>query len=116
RSIDLTFRKRAGATTFAIGVYHQDFQNYIYAETLDRFEDFRLIRYSAADATFTGVDGEIRQEVLDGFGVSLFGDYVRAKLKDGEGDVPRVPAGRAGIRFDGRYGPVSGELEYYRTF
>ncbi|WP_354079634.1 TonB-dependent receptor [Constrictibacter sp. MBR-5] len=116
RSVDLTFRKRAGDTTFSIGVYHQDFKDYIYADTLDRFEDFRLIRYSAADATFTGVDGLIRQEVFEGFGVSLFGDYVRAKLKDGEGNVPRVPAGRAGIRFDGRYGPVSGELEYYRTF
>lgn len=116
RSVDLTFRKRAGDTTFSIGVYHQDFKDYIFAETLDRFEDFRLIQYSAADATFTGVDGEIRQQVFDGFGVALFGDYVRAKLKDGEGNVPRIPGGRAGIRFDGRYGPVSGEIEYYRTF
>jgi iron complex outermembrane receptor protein len=44
KSIDLTFRKTAGATTFTIGAYHQDFDNYIFADTLDRFEDFRLIR------------------------------------------------------------------------
>src|SRR3546814_2298719 len=107
RSVDLTFRKRTGDTTFSVGVYHQDFENYIFADTLDRFEDFRLIRYAAADATFTGIDGTLRHEVVPGFGVAVFGDYVRAKLKDGEGDVPRIPAGRAGLRFDGRWGPVS---------
>jgi len=115
RSVDLTFRKRSGPTTFAIGVYHQDIKNYIYAETLDQFEDFRLIQYTAADATFTGIDGEIRHELVPGLGATIFGDYVRAKLKEG-GNLPRIPAGRAGLRVDGRWGPLSAELEYYRTF
>ncbi|PKP99799.1 MAG: TonB-dependent receptor [Alphaproteobacteria bacterium HGW-Alphaproteobacteria-13] len=116
RSIDLTLRKTAGATTFTIGAYHQDFDNYIFADTLDRFEDFRLIRYTAADATFTGVDGEIRQQFAPGFGASLFGDYVRAKLKNGLGDLPRIPAGRIGARADGAWGPFSADVEYYHVF
>jgi len=116
KSIDLTFRKTSGPTTFTIGAYHQDFDNYIFAETLDRFEDFRLIRYTAADARFTGVDGEVRHQFTPDFAVSAFGDYVRAKLKDGLGNLPRIPAGRLGARADGKWGPLSGDVEYYHVF
>lgn len=116
KSVDLTFRKTAGDTTFTIGAYHQDFDNYIFADTLDRFEDFRLIRYTAADAKFTGIDGEIRHQFTPDFGVSVFGDYVRAKLKGGLGNLPRIPAGRLGARVDGKWGPLSADLEYYHVF
>ncbi len=116
RSIDLTFRKTAGATTFTIGAYHQDFDDYIFADTLDRFEAFRLIRYTAADATFTGIDGEVRHQFTPDIGVSVFGDYVRAKLKNGLGNLPRIPAGRLGGRADGKWGPLSADLEYYHVF
>ena len=116
RSADLTFRKKAGATTFTIGVYHQDFRNYIYADTLDRFEDFRLIRYTAADATFTGIDGEVRHAFSPAFAVSVFGDYVRAKLKDGQGNLPRIPAGRLGGRVESDLGAFHADLEYYHVF
>lgn len=116
KSIDLTFRKKTGDTTFTIGAYHQDFDNYIFADTLDQFEDFRLVRYTAADATFTGIDGEIRHQFTPAFGMSVFGDYVRAKLKHDLGNLPRIPAARLGARADGAWGPLSGDIEYYRVF
>lgn len=116
KSVDLTFRKTAGATTFTIGAYHQDFDDYIFADTLDQFEDFRLIRYTAADATFTGIDGEIRHQFAPGLAISAFGDYVRAKLKGDLGNLPRIPAGRLGARATGNWGPVSGDVEYYHVF
>jgi iron complex outermembrane receptor protein len=116
KSIDVTFRKTQGATTFTVGAYHQDFSNYIFADTLDRFEDFRLIRYTAADARFTGVDGEVRHEFTPGLTLAVFGDYVRAKLKDEGGNLPRIPAARLGAHADGRWGPITTELEYYHVF
>ncbi|MGE4321649.1 MAG: TonB-dependent receptor [Sphingobium sp.] len=116
KAVALTFRKTQGATTFTIGAYHQDFDNYIFADTLDRFEDFRLIRYRAADARFTGIDGEIRQQITPDVGASVFGDYVRAKLKGGHGDLPRIPAARLGGRADGKWGPLSADVEYYHVF
>lgn len=116
KSIDLTFRKTRGDTTFTIGLYHQAYDNYIFAETLDQFEDFRLIRYMAADATFTGFDGEIRHQITRAVGATVFGDYVRAKLKHGLGDLPRIPAGRLGGRLDGVWGPLYGDVEVYRVF
>lgn len=116
RSADLTFRKTAGATHFTIGAYHQDFEGYIFADTLDRFEDFRLIRYTSVDATFTGIDGEIHHRFGNDFGLALFGDYVRAKLKDGGGDLPRIPAARVGARGDARIGGLRLDAEYFRVF
>lgn len=116
KSIDLTLRKRAGNTTFTIGVYHQDFDNYIFADTLDRFEEFRLIRYQAADARFTGIDGEVRHRFSPNIALSVFGDYVRAKLKDGLGNLPRIPSGRLGGRAEGQWGGLHADLEYYRVF
>jgi iron complex outermembrane recepter protein len=116
RSIDLTFRKTAGATTLTIGAYHQDFDNYIYADTLDQFEDFRLVRYTGVDATFTGVDGEIRHQFTPNIAASVFGDYVRAKMKDGGGNLPRIPSGRLGGSIDGDWGPLSADAEYYHVF
>ncbi len=116
RSVDLTFRKTAGVTTFTVGAYHQDFKNYIFADTLDRFEDFRLVRYAGVDATFTGVDGEVRHRFTPNIAASVFGDYVRAKIKGSLGDLPRIPAGRLGGRLDGDWGPLSADVEYYRVF
>ncbi|MET1754052.1 TonB-dependent receptor [Novosphingobium sp. RD2P27] len=116
RSVDLTFRKTDGDTTFTIGVYHQDFDNYIYADTLDRFEDFRLVRYTGVDATFSGIDGEVRHQFAPYFAAAIFGDYVRAKIKDDGGNLPRIPAGRLGGRLDGDFGPLSADVEYFHVF
>lgn len=116
RSVDLTLRKTAGATTFTIGAYHQDFDNYIFADTLDQHEEFRLIRYMAGEASFTGVDGEIRHRFSPNIAASVFGDYVRAKLKDGLGDLPRIPAGKLGGRIEANWQAISLDAEYYHVF
>jgi iron complex outermembrane receptor protein len=70
----------------------------------------------AADAKFTGIDGEVRHHFTPDFAVSAFGDYVRAKLKGDLGNLPRIPAGRLGARADGGWGPLSADLEYYHVF
>ncbi len=116
KSVELTLRKTAGPTTFSGSVYRYGYDGYIFADTLDQFEDFRLIRYAQADATFTGVEGEIRHQVTAGVGLGVFGDYVRAELQDNGGDLPRIPAGRLGARADFAHSRWSGNVEYYRVF
>ncbi|GLK46447.1 MULTISPECIES: TonB-dependent receptor domain-containing protein [Novosphingobium] len=115
-SIDVTLRKSLGDTHFTLGAYHQDFDGYIYAETLDRFEDFRLIRYTAHDATFTGIDGEVHHQFSPTIGLAVFGDYVRAKFKDEGGNLPRIPAGRLGARGDVAVAGFAVNAEYFRVF
>lgn len=115
-SVELGLRKTQGATTFSASVYRYAYDGYIYADTLDRYEDFRLVRYAQDDARFTGVEGQVTQKLKPWLSVTAFGDYVRAKLKDGGGDLPRVPAGRLGLRGDAKSGAWSGNVEYVRVF
>lgn len=114
-SVELSVRRSQGPLTFAASAYRYAYDGYIYAATLDRFEDFRLIRYSQDDATFTGVEGEIRYAFANGVALSAFGDKVKAELDEG-GPLPRIPAARLGARAEYAAGPWSGDVEYTRVF
>ena len=116
RNIDLTLRKHSGDTTFSASVFHNRVKNYIYADTLDRYEDFRLIEYTQRDAEFTGVEGELRHQFTPVFSAAVFGDYVRGKLTGGDGNLPRIPAARAGVRGNFKWEQWSGGVEYARVF
>ncbi|WP_088146420.1 TonB-dependent receptor domain-containing protein [Achromobacter denitrificans] len=115
-NIDLTLRKHSGDTTFSASVFHNRVKNYIYADTLDRYEDFRLIEYAQRDAEFTGVEGELRHQFTPVFSAAVFGDYVRGKLTGGDGNLPRIPAARAGVRGNFKWEQWSGGVEYARVF
>lgn len=112
---ELTLKKLAGDFTFSVGAFRNDVDEYIYARTLDQFEDFRLIKYTQADAEFTGVEAEATYRVSESFSATVFGDFVRAELADGGGNLPRIPAARYGTRLNARAGALGGEIEYYRV-
>lgn len=114
-NIDLTLRKYAGATTFSLSAYRNRIDNYIFGSTLDSHEGFQLIEYAQRDATFTGIEGQIRQQLNPIVGASVFGDYVRARLADGGGNLPRIPAQRLGVKFDANWQAWNGVAEFYRV-
>lgn len=116
-NIDLSLRKTSGDTTFAVGAYRNRVSDFIFARTLDALEGLQLVEYAQRDAVFTGVEGQIRQRLDAIFGVTLFGDYVRARFDGGAGDrdLPRIPAHRVGVRLDARWQGWEGELEWYRV-
>jgi iron complex outermembrane recepter protein len=113
-NIELGVRRTEGPLTYAFSWYRNAVDDYIYARTLDRFEDFRLIKYSQADATFRGFEAELGWRFNDIWSATVFGDRVRASLEDGD-PLPRIPADRIGARLDARWGDLGGELEVYRT-
>ncbi|MFT5643057.1 MAG: iron complex outermembrane receptor protein [Janthinobacterium sp.] len=117
RNVDLTLRKLRGATTFSASAYHNRISDYIYGNTLDNFEGFQLIDYAQRDATFTGIEGEIRQKLNSIWDATLYGDMVRAKLDspDGNHNLPRIPAQRFGVRIDANWQAWSSRLEMYRV-
>lgn len=118
RNIDLSLRKTAGATTFAVGAFHNRVKDYIYADTLDAHESFQLIEYAQRDASFTGIEGQVRRQLNRMLGATLFGDYVRARLDSaagGDRDLPRIPAHRIGLRIDAKWNGWTGEAELYRV-
>jgi iron complex outermembrane receptor protein len=115
RNLDLTLRKFEGDTTFSLGLFRNRIRNFIYASTLDVHEGFQLIEYAQRDALFTGVDLELRRKLSARLSATLFGDYVRARFDDGAGHLPRIPAGRAGVKLDGNWNAWHGFVEFYRV-
>lgn len=118
-SINLTFRKTTGATQFELGFFHQRIDNYVFARLIDQDDETGIphnwLVYVAADAEFTGFDGQISHQLSPASRVTLFGDYVRATLTHENDNVPRIPPGRLGLRYEWVDGPFSANAEYYRT-
>ena len=120
RAINLTFRKAGGPLEFEVGAFYQDVDNYIFAHLLEtefttgQRHDFLL--YTTADAEFYGVDGEVSYQFDESSQVTVFGDYVATNLTNDDDNLPRIPPGRLGARYAYAAGPISGDIEYYRTF
>lgn len=117
-TFDLGFRKTAGDWTGSITAFRSDYSRYIYAaltgETAGDEEPLPVVRYSQRDATFNGFELELTPPSADlGFAVlssRIVADYVRAKLKDGGGDVPQIPPLRLGGELTLEKGPVTSGL------
>lgn len=117
RNAEITLRKFAGATTFSLGLFHNQVADFIYAADLGRNPGggYREVEYRQADALLTGFEGEIRHQFTEATALTLFGDRVRGRLKDG-GDLPRIPADRLGLRLEQALGNgVSGDLSFQRV-
>jgi len=116
QNVELRLAKTEGDLTFSLGAFANDIDNYIYARTLDTFDDdtFKLIQYSQNDAKFRGFEGEVNYRVNDAVSLTAFGDRVRAKLDD-KTHLPRIPAGRYGARVNLSAGEFDGELEFYHA-
>lgn len=114
QNIDVSLKKTSGDTTFGVSVFRNRISNYIYGRTLDEVDGLQLLQYSQADATFTGIEGQVRQRLNRHFGITLFGDTVRARLAGG-GLLPRIPATRAGLRLDGNWNAWEGQVEWVQV-
>lgn len=119
-TINLTFRDTEGPTRFEIGIFHQDVENYIFARHIETEYatgiPHNYLVYVAADARFTGIDGQVSHRLSPESTLVVFGDYVHADLTDEDDNLPRIPPARLGARYEWESGPVFAELEYYRTF
>jgi len=93
---EITLRKFAGRTTFSLSVFRNEVDDFIYAADTgnDIGGGYREIEYRQQDAVLTGAEGEVRFQVTDATAFTLFGDHVHGKLRDGGGDLPRIPADR----------------------
>jgi iron complex outermembrane receptor protein len=113
-NVELSLRKHSGALTYSVNAFRNEVDDYIYARTLDQYEDFRLIKYTQQDAEFTGVEGEVTWQFDETLAATLFGDYVRAEFVEG-GNLPRIPASRVGGRLNMDADGMGLELEYYHV-
>ncbi|WP_443969725.1 TonB-dependent receptor domain-containing protein [Sphingobium sp. CR28] len=119
-AVNLTFRKTGGPLTFEVGLFYQKVDDYVFARLIETETEtgvpHNFLIYTAADARFAGLDGEVSYQLTPQSRVTVFGDYVDAKLKSENDNLPRIPPGRLGARYDLTAGPLSGEVEYYHMF
>jgi iron complex outermembrane recepter protein len=119
-SIDLTLRKVDGPVEFEVGVFSQHVDDYIFARLVDidnvTGSQQTFLAYTATNARFEGIDGQVSYRFGSVSRLIVFGDYVDAELKNEKDNVPRIPPGRVGTRYEFTVGSVSGDVEYYHTF
>ncbi len=114
-NFELGLRKVEGAFTYSVSLFRNKVDDYIYARTLDQYEDFRLIKYAQRDAEFTGYEVELGYSFNDVLSASLFSDYVRVGLSSND-RLPRIPPRRTGGRINAEIANgYSAELEFYRA-
>lgn len=114
QNIDISLRKTSGDTTFGVSVFHNRIKDYIYGRTVDELGGLQLLQYSQADATFTGMEAQVRHRFSRHVDVTVFGDTVRARL-DGGGRLPRIPAARVGVRLDAQWQAWQGQVEWVQV-
>ncbi|HEX8406470.1 MAG TPA: TonB-dependent receptor [Duganella sp.] len=119
-SVDLTLRKKDGPLDAEIGLFYQDVSDYVFARLIETEREtgvaHNFLAYTAADVRFAGIDGQLGYQLTPASRVTLFGDHVRARMKDGNDQLPRIPRGRLGARYERNWGPLSADLEVSRTF
>ena len=110
-NLELGFHFDNERLDYHLHVYHNWFDDYIYAQTLDREQDFRLVQYTQDSARFYGAEAEIAYQLSPMYKVNLWGDYVRGKID--HANAPRVPAARVGTKVKADFGDgLSGTAEY----
>lgn len=100
RTIDLGLRRTAGAVTFTLSAFYNDYSGYIFPGGTGLEEDgLPVFVYDQRDARFSGAEAELQFPALRALGgdleVSVLGDYVRASFEGG-GDLPQIPPLRLG--------------------
>jgi iron complex outermembrane receptor protein len=106
-SLEASLRIHQEQVTFEGSVWGARFENYIFGALTGRTcdedgvcaegdeEELKELNYGQVDATFYGVEGKTTVPLLGDESGKLealaLGDYVRAKLSDGAGNVPRIP-------------------------
>jgi iron complex outermembrane receptor protein len=100
--VELGLAYESAAVQARAGAYRNRFDRFIYlAETglVDPDEGLPIRQWSQDDARFSGFEGEIKARLADGawgrFDLRVFGDTVRARLRDA-GDLPRIAPARIG--------------------
>lgn len=119
-AINLTLRKSGGPLDVEVSVFYQDVSDYVFARLVETEREsgvaHHFLAYTAADVRFAGIDGQLAYRLTPASRITVFGDHVRATMKDGDEHLPRIPRGRLGARYEHAWGALSADLELTRTF
>jgi iron complex outermembrane receptor protein len=133
RNLDVSLSRVAGATRWKVNLFVNHIKDYVYAASgdsdgdgipdrldpegnLDPEGEFLVQNFTQADARFYGAEAQWSYRPEGGnSGIRVFGDIVRAKLKDGT-YIPRIAPGRLGLELDHGMGAWSTHLTVIHSF
>lgn len=122
-TLDLGLRRTEGPVRYEIAVYLNRYDGYIYLSPTGRVaggdEPLPLFQFAQRDATFRGFEASIEAPITIGGGTLTFGamaDYVRGRLSNGGGDLPRLPPLRVGGSVKIERGPLALAVEARHAF
>lgn len=117
-NLDLGLHKTQGRVTFDLSLFQNRINDYIHgADTGERpGSDYRVIEYRQQNALFRGAEAQASYHFSNGLTAGVFGDHVRGKLRNGKGNLARIPAERLGVRAEyGFTDQLDGSFSFYRV-
>jgi iron complex outermembrane receptor protein len=103
-SAELGLRLDTGQFSLEAFAYYTRYEDYIYQQDLGLEEDeLPVLQYAAGDASFHGVEVDLRYDFGGGWSAHTQLNAIRAKLRNGGGNLPRIPplSATIGVDYDG---------------
>jgi iron complex outermembrane receptor protein len=112
---DVSLRGRGRKARAELNLYTYDIRNFVFLDVQDiEVEGLRLAAYQQADSRFTGLDASAHLELAPWLHVNADLGLVRARLKETNEHLPRIPAlqGRLELEIPWRRLTISPELVF----
>tara|TARA_B110000196_G_scaffold75510_1_gene64820 strand:+ start:6533 stop:8635 length:2103 start_codon:yes stop_codon:yes gene_type:complete len=125
-SLDLTLNWAGENKNITVSPYYTRFNSYIAMintgttqkhmhEGEDESEEISVFKYKNIPAEFYGLEVQSDFDLTENYKLSLWGDYVRAKNRDG-GDLPRIPPATLGATIFADWGDLKSDLGMRQVF
>lgn len=110
-NLDISLRRFSGDFGYTVNFFYNDIKNFYYQQNtglvfdeMDGFEPaanghsdaIDVYQFTSKDAELYGFEFDVHYQINPSAMVKVFGDSTRAKLKDNEGNLPRIPANKLG--------------------
>ena len=116
-NIELGFRQHAGDVLAEVNFFFNQISDYIFLADVGVRDEVIISQYLQEDAEFYGAEAQVLFPInltsnhhID---VTLFSDFVRAELDNGD-DLPRIPALKYGFELGYALNDAVGETSYNR--
>jgi iron complex outermembrane receptor protein len=110
-NLDLSFRRFNGDFGYTVNFFYNDIKNFYFQENtglvfdeVDGLESadeahsdaIAVYQFTRKDVELYGFEFDVHYQINSNAMVKVFGDSTRAKLKNNEGNLPRIPANKLG--------------------
>ncbi len=131
QSIDLTWRKFEGDFGFVVSAFYNRVDDFYFQQDTGLvFEDSHeeheedddheeeglpILIYQQADVEMYGLEAEVAYQISSPLKLTVFGDYINAKLTNGD-DLPRIPPMRLGASLNYQANSFASEMSVNHYF